>query len=158
MVRNYGFLIFISQWKIRWTGCTGARAHRCSPVTVEEDEPDEAVLEGCSPEHERRQRGSATEVKNGDGLSSAQVQRKVRGSSAKRGERGCEGRGCSSPFIGADGAPGRGGRVVMANVNGFKAIEGGRGEGGGFKEGKSWRARYGFDSASSRSGARRRGG
>jgi hypothetical protein len=32
---------------------TGARAHRCSPVAAEEDEPDEAVLEGCSSEHKR---------------------------------------------------------------------------------------------------------
>jgi hypothetical protein len=37
--------------------------------------------------------------------------------------------------------------VVMANVNGFNAIEGGRGE-GGFEEGKSRRKHYGFDSAS----------
>jgi hypothetical protein len=40
-------------------------------MTVEEDEPDEMVPEGCSPEHERRRRGGATEVKNGDDLSSA---------------------------------------------------------------------------------------
>jgi hypothetical protein len=32
----------------------GGRAHRCSPAVVEEDEPDEAMPEGCSPEHERR--------------------------------------------------------------------------------------------------------
>jgi hypothetical protein len=32
----------------------GARARRCSPATVEEGKLDEAVLEGCSPEHERR--------------------------------------------------------------------------------------------------------
>jgi hypothetical protein len=49
----------------------GARACWCSPMTVEEDEPDEMVPEGCSPEHERRRRGGATEVKNGDDLSSA---------------------------------------------------------------------------------------
>jgi hypothetical protein len=48
----------------------GARAHRCSPVVVEEDEPDEAVPEGCSTEHERQRRGGAMEVKNGGGLSS----------------------------------------------------------------------------------------
>jgi hypothetical protein len=48
----------------------GARAHRCLPVAVEEDEPDEVVPEGCSPEHERRQRGGTTEAKSGGGLSS----------------------------------------------------------------------------------------
>jgi hypothetical protein len=32
----------------------GARAHWCSPAAMEEDEPDEEVPEGCSPEHERR--------------------------------------------------------------------------------------------------------
>jgi hypothetical protein len=58
VVGNYGFLRFIFQWKIRWTGCTthgpggvarvhhgprqcvGARARGCSPSAVEEDEPD----------------------------------------------------------------------------------------------------------------------
>jgi hypothetical protein len=49
----------------------GGRARRCSPVAVEEDESDEAVLEGCSPEHKQRRRGGAMEVKNGGGLSSA---------------------------------------------------------------------------------------
>jgi hypothetical protein len=64
IVKNYGFLIIIFQWKIRWTRSTprapcdaaqvqhglrrrgqeGARARQCSPVAVEEDEPDEAVL------------------------------------------------------------------------------------------------------------------
>jgi hypothetical protein len=72
---------------------------------VEEDKPDEAVLERCSPEHDRRQRGGATEVKNSSSLSSAQ------GSSVERGKWGGEGQGCSSPFIRAEGAPGRGGRV-----------------------------------------------
>jgi hypothetical protein len=49
------------------------------------------------------------EVENGDDLSSAQGQRKVRGSSGERGKRGGEGRGCSSTFIGAEGTSGRGG-------------------------------------------------
>jgi hypothetical protein len=88
----------------------GTRAHRCSPMAVEENEPDEAVPEGCSPEHEWRRRGDAMEVKNGSGLSSAGGRRKVRGSSRERGKRGGEGRGCSSPFRGTDGALGRGGR------------------------------------------------
>jgi hypothetical protein len=36
-----------------------------------EDEPDEAVLEGSSPEHEWWRRGSVSELKIGGGLSSA---------------------------------------------------------------------------------------
>jgi hypothetical protein len=100
MVSYYGFLNFIFQWKIWWTGSVvrgssdaarvhhgprwrgqegtaapwwsaGARAHRCSPAAVEEDELNEAVPEGCSPEHERWRRGSVTEAKNGSSLSSA---------------------------------------------------------------------------------------
>jgi hypothetical protein len=49
----------------------GARVCWCSPAMVEEDESDEAVPEGCSPEHVRWRRGSATEAKNGGGLSSS---------------------------------------------------------------------------------------
>jgi hypothetical protein len=37
-----------------------------------------------------------------------QGRRKARGRSGDRGKRGGEGRGCSSPFIGAEGATGRG--------------------------------------------------
>jgi hypothetical protein len=51
---------------------------------------------------------------------------------AKRGSERCgELRGWCSPFIGVGGAPGRGGRGVNADVNGFNAIE----DGGGFKRG-----------------------
>jgi hypothetical protein len=39
------------------------------------------------------------------------------------GERCGEARGGCSPFIGAGGALGRGGRAVNAGVNGFNAIE-----------------------------------
>jgi hypothetical protein len=55
----------------------GARAHWCSPATVEADELDEVVPEGCSLEHERRRRGDTTEVKNGGGLSSMRGRRKA---------------------------------------------------------------------------------
>jgi hypothetical protein len=41
-----------ARWCLAGARRSGVRAHRCSPVTVEEDKPDEAVLEGCSPEHE----------------------------------------------------------------------------------------------------------
>jgi hypothetical protein len=60
-----------ARWRLARAWRMGARARRCSPATVEEDEPDEAVPEGCSPEHNRRGRGGATEAKNGDGLSSS---------------------------------------------------------------------------------------
>jgi hypothetical protein len=53
-------------------GCDSARAHRWSPAVVEGGEPDEAVPEGCSPEHERRRRGGAMAMKTGGGLSSLQ--------------------------------------------------------------------------------------
>jgi hypothetical protein len=65
---------------------TGAMDRRCSSAAVEEDEPDEAVPEGCSQEHERLRRGDATEAKNNDGLSSAWGRRKARGSSGERGK------------------------------------------------------------------------
>jgi hypothetical protein len=50
---------------------TGTRARRCSPAAAEDDESDEAGLEGCSPEHERRQRDGTMKAKIGGGLSSA---------------------------------------------------------------------------------------
>jgi hypothetical protein len=43
------------------------------------------------------------------------------------GERCGEARGGCSPFIGAGGAPGRGGRAVNAGINGFNATEGVKG-------------------------------
>jgi hypothetical protein len=35
-----------------------------------------------------------------------------------------DGRGAPRPFIGAGGAPGRGGRELIVDVNGFNAIDG----------------------------------
>jgi hypothetical protein len=87
----------------------GARAHRCSPSVVEEDEPNEAVPEGFSPEHERWRRGGATEVKNGTCMSLARGRGKARRILGERGKRGDEVWGFSSLFIGAEGASGRGG-------------------------------------------------
>jgi hypothetical protein len=91
-------------------GRAGARAHRCSPALVEEDEPDGGVMEGCSLEHEWWQRGGVSEVKNGNGLILARGRRKAWGNSGERGKRDGEGRGCSSSFIVAEGAPLKGGR------------------------------------------------
>jgi hypothetical protein len=44
---------------------TSARGRWCSPVVAEGNEGNEAVLEGCSTEHERQQRGSTTVVDDG---------------------------------------------------------------------------------------------
>jgi hypothetical protein len=49
----------------------GARPRQCSPAAMEEDESTEAVLKGCSPEHEWQWRGGTTEAENGRGMSSA---------------------------------------------------------------------------------------
>jgi hypothetical protein len=76
----------------------GTRAHRCSPVVAEEDEMDEAVPEGCSPEHERRRLELGVRTKEGT--------REL----GREGKRGSEGWGFSLPFMGSEGAPGRGGR------------------------------------------------
>jgi hypothetical protein len=54
-------------------------------MVAEGGEPDVVVPEGCSPEHERRRRGSATVKKTDSGLSSLQGRRKARGSSGVRG-------------------------------------------------------------------------
>jgi hypothetical protein len=75
-----------AQWRLAGVRCVGARAHWCSPVAAKEDELDKAALEGCSPKHERQQRGGVTEVKNDGYLSSARGRRKVRGSSGERGK------------------------------------------------------------------------
>jgi hypothetical protein len=42
----------------------------------------------------------------------------------RSGERCGEAREGCSPFIGAGGAPGRGGRELIVGINGFNAIEG----------------------------------
>jgi hypothetical protein len=68
-------------------------------------EPDEAVPEGFSPEHERQRRGGAMAKKTGGGLSSLRGRRKARGS---EGERGGEHRGCSGVYIGGWGCTGEG--------------------------------------------------
>jgi hypothetical protein len=48
-----------------WRAST--RAHLFSPVVAKEDEPDEAVPEACSLEHERWWRGSVSVKKTGSG-------------------------------------------------------------------------------------------
>jgi hypothetical protein len=45
------------RWRLGDVRHAGTRAHRCSLAVVEGDEPDKAVLEGCSSEHERRRNG-----------------------------------------------------------------------------------------------------
>jgi hypothetical protein len=78
----------------------------------------------ASPGLERRRGGRATTGK------ARWCRRSVRGRlellerENESGESCGEARGGCSPFIGAGGAPGGGGRAVNAGVNGFNAIEG----------------------------------
>jgi hypothetical protein len=53
---------------------------------AEEDEQDEAVMEGCSLEHERRQRGDMTTAKSSGGSSSVRERRRARESLEVRGK------------------------------------------------------------------------
>jgi hypothetical protein len=97
-----------ARWHLDSARRTGARSHQCSPVAVEEGEPDEAVSEGCSLEHERWRRGSAMAKKTGSGLSSQQERRKAQGCSGARGKRGGEGRRYSGVYIRGQGSTGEG--------------------------------------------------
>jgi hypothetical protein len=58
------------RWHLSGTRRAGARARRCSSVAVEGGEPDKAMPEGFSLEHEQRWRGCATTRKTDGGLSS----------------------------------------------------------------------------------------
>jgi hypothetical protein len=83
---------------------TSARGHRCSPVVAEEDEQDEAVPKGCSPEHQRRWRGDVTMAKSDGDLISAQERRRARERSRARGKgAGCS-TGWSLPFYSGRGS------------------------------------------------------
>jgi hypothetical protein len=62
----------------------GARAHRCSPVIVEEDEPDEAVA--------KRQRNRGKEQRQLEPITRVKEGAKELG---REGKRGGEGRGLS---------------------------------------------------------------
>jgi hypothetical protein len=73
-------------------------------------------------------RGPGPHVCGPAGRAQSTVDRRRRG---QRWERCGELQAWCSPFIGVGGAPGRGGRGVNADVNGFNAIE----DGGGFKRG-----------------------
>jgi hypothetical protein len=75
MARVHGGLRCVD--KREWRHLAGARARQCSPKAAEEDKPDEAMPEGCSPEHEWWWRGRATEVKIGGSLSLARGRRKA---------------------------------------------------------------------------------
>jgi hypothetical protein len=101
---------------------TGTRACRCSPTAVEEDEPDEAVPEGCSLEQERQQRGGVMEAKNGDGLSSARGRRKARGRSGEREKMAVRAGDACRHLWGLREHRGGVVRVVTVGVNGLDAI------------------------------------
>jgi hypothetical protein len=73
---------------------------------------DEVVSEGCSSEDDQRWRGDMMTVKSDGGSTSSRERRRARDSSRGRGKgMGCS-KGCSSPFIGAKGVPGRWQRAV----------------------------------------------
>jgi hypothetical protein len=111
---------------------TGARppaapVGRSSPVGAQNGEGGTGSSIRASPELERRRGGRATTGK------ARWCRRSVRGRlellerENESGERCGEARGGCSPFIGAEGAPGRGGRAINVGVNGFNAIEGVKG-------------------------------
>jgi hypothetical protein len=64
------------------------------------------VLTGARASAERRRDGGEEQRWLELGVGAKEGTRELR----REGERDGEGRGCSSPFIGAEGAPGRGGR------------------------------------------------
>jgi hypothetical protein len=68
-----------------------------SPTVAREDEEDEAVPRGCSPEHGQRRRGDAMEA--------------------------CSRVGCS-PFIGARERQGGGGQAAMVGVMALSTVDG----------------------------------
>jgi hypothetical protein len=111
---------------------TGARppaapVRQSSPAGAQNGEGGTGSSIRASPGLERRRGGWATTGK------ARWCRRSVRGrlelleSENESRERCGEARGGCSPFIGAGGAPGRGGREVNAGVNGFNAIEGVKG-------------------------------
>jgi hypothetical protein len=55
----------------RRSGAPGTARPRSSLPVAREDEEDEAVPRGCSPEHGQRQRGRVIEAKSGGDSSSA---------------------------------------------------------------------------------------
>jgi hypothetical protein len=103
---------------------TGAWSHRCSPTAEEEDEPDEAVPEGCSLEHEQRWRFIAMEMKIGGSLSSARGRRKARGSSGEWGNGAVRAGGAHRFYRGCGSVGEEWTRVVTGAINGFNTIEG----------------------------------
>jgi hypothetical protein len=111
---------------------TGARplaapVRRSSPAGAQNGEGGTGSSIRASPELELRRGGLATMGK------ARWCRRSVRGRlellerENESGERCSEARGGCSPFIGAGGAPRRGGRAVNAGVNSFNAIEGVKG-------------------------------
>jgi hypothetical protein len=96
-------------------GCDTAAQSGCT-AAAEEDEQNDAVMEGCSLEHKRRWRGGVTTVKGGSSSSSTQERRNVREGSVERGKGvGCS-VGWSSPFKGSWGELGRKQWVITAGV------------------------------------------
>jgi hypothetical protein len=101
-----------------------APVRQCSPAGAQNGEGSQGNSARVSPELGQGCGGRATVVQNGE--TAGLGERKARAwRETKRGWERCgELWGWCSPFIGAKGAPGRGGRELITGINGFNTIEG----------------------------------
>jgi hypothetical protein len=111
---------------------TGARPpavpmRRRSPAGVQQREQRTGNSIRASPGLERRRGGWVMMVQSKETVALGERVAQAGREGNVNGERCGELWGGCSPFIGAGGAAGRGGRAVNAGVNGFNAIEGVKG-------------------------------
>jgi hypothetical protein len=95
-----------------------------SPVGVQQREERTGNSIRASPGFERRRGGRATMMQSGETAALGERVAQAGREGNMSGERCGELWGGCSPFIGAGGAAGRGGRAVNAGVNVFNTIEG----------------------------------
>jgi hypothetical protein len=101
-----------------------APVRQSSPVGAQNGEGSEGNSARVSSELGRRCGGRAMTVQNGEAAALGERVAQPGREGNRIGERCGEARGGCSPFVGAGGAPGRGGRELIIDVNGFNAIEG----------------------------------
>jgi hypothetical protein len=101
-----------------------APMHGSSPAGAQQREGNVGNSARASPLLGRRCGGRATAVQNGEARFSVRGLLR-RGEGNRSGETCGESRGGCSPFIGAEGALGRGDRAVNADIKGFNTIEDG---------------------------------
>jgi hypothetical protein len=87
-----------------------ALVRQSSPAVAQNGEGSEGNLARVSPELRRHCGGRATTVPNGEAAALGERKARAWKEGNRSGERCGEARGGCSPFIGAGGAPGRGGR------------------------------------------------